>query len=166
MSLKETIGVIGKKFITELSLEYKHDTILAAVYEFCKPMTPATLKQFIEHGKPPSNLASLISFLSGYKELVKEYSIKALAEKFAELICEARPDLEETFYNLGDQSGAWLFGCAELIRNRVLNPSQFMENDEPEIVEISCDNCGKSMRISRSDAEALKQCPFCGTKED
>lgn len=167
MGFKEAAATLSKRFITELSLEYNHKVVLTAVSTFCQQFTPDSLKQLIVQGKPPANLTAVIEFLAKRKDLIKEYSVESLAKRFAELICEARPDLEEVFYSCGDEGGEWLYGCAKLIRERALNPIQFMaEQEKSEIASIVCDKCNKVIIVPRKDIESLKQCPYCGAGKE
>lgn len=161
-TLKDRATSFVKMFGSELALEFYHDDIANAIKEFCQQFTPESLTQLIKSSGAPDMSSSFYGYLCEYRQLLSEYDVERLAKVFFELITEVRPDLGNVLVSQGNNAATWLYRCTEIIRDKVVNPERYAEELEKALmVKVTCDNCNKSFKIFKEDAELMQCCPFC-----
>ena len=155
--LKERATSFFKMFGTELAVEFYHDGFVSLVGELFRHYDAKSLGQLINNSEPLAIPNSFIELANEYSSIIKEYDAEKLAKTIFELLCEVRPDLGATIAQADDDGAAWLLRCTMMVRDRIVNVEKYTEEvDKAQTVKITCDNCGKSLRIFRDNIKEIK----------
>jgi hypothetical protein len=122
------------------------------------------LKAMIRNGEFPALKEDWVINCLPYKEGIKRIPFPM----FFEFIAEASPELADHINSLGYEGGVYL----GKLRNHFIECLEHPESMQAiarapaadldaETVIATCDKCGKSIPIKKSDLEQNQVCPFC-----
>jgi hypothetical protein len=167
----------GNRAIFEFFLELFHDQLVEQFKEYLNGYTPETLKDMVMHEQFPYFDPSVFRALHGFESYLERIKAKRLYEALA----EARPDLAETLWEMGDphlppeQKPGMLYivKFRRHLLQRIMTGGEGPEmvadlSTKPasDMVSAKCDKCGRSWPVPREEFDNIKACPFCGHGKD
>ncbi|MDD4967307.1 MAG: hypothetical protein PHD44_10190 [Halothiobacillus sp.] len=122
------------------------------------------LKSMIQNGEFPALKEEWVNNCIPYKGGIKAIPFPM----FFEFIAEASPELADHINSLGYEGGVYLgelrnyfIECLDHPENmRVTTGTPAAEPDAATVI-ATCDKCGKTVPIKKSDLDQSQVCPFC-----
>lgn len=155
---------LGSRFAFEFFLEYFHPKIIEQFQKELADVTTARLQEMVKAAEYPRFGPSLFRSLHGYEDYLKHIKTKRLFEDLA----EARPDLAQTLFDMGEPGLRYMVDLRNYFLDRVRHAGKVDESvpaaDTPkeDIVLAVCDECQKSWPVKRTEFSSITKCPFCG----
>lgn len=167
MSNLDSLKRAGNKFLFELALEYSHDKIIAGLREYLSGYTLNQLKQMVKSGRFPVLPPEGFQEANGYAEFLKNIS----AERLMETLLEASPEAANVIMDMGEEGAVYIVKLRAHLLGLVLYPEKAMSQQgavikSADLVKATCDNCGKSWPVARTEVAKIALCPFCGKGKD
>lgn len=162
--VKETLKKIGSRFAFEYFLEVWKPKLVDALRNWLKRYTVEDIQKMVSRGRLPDTSKLEFGGLSDYVEYVEKISIERLVEDF---LAPARPDIIQAIQDMGMPGAKWLVKLRLHLLNRIRQGVK-SESTTPkeDIAMATCDACGQSWPVARSEFDAIKECPFCHTESD
>ncbi len=164
----------GNRFFFEFFLEMFHDKLIEQFKIYLADYTPEQFKDMVQQKRYPYFEPAVFRSLHGYET----YLEKIKAQRLFEAIDEARPDLSETLWNMGDpklppeqKPGLlWIKGFRKHLMDRVMDGGRgpeavadLKEKPRKQMTSAKCENCGKSWPVPVEEFDNITECPFCHT---
>lgn len=156
----EKLKKSGGRFAFEFFLEVWKDGLVEILKKWLSGITVNDIGKMVKKGKFPSTRELNLSALRPYIEHLERISVERMLEDFLVL---ARPDLVKAIVEMDMPGAQWLVNLRLYLLDQVRCAGV---EEKQDIVQASCDNCGKSWPVLRSEANSIKECPFCHTGKD
>jgi hypothetical protein len=153
---------IGSRFAFEFFLEVWKDKLVAMLKDWLSTYTVEDIQKMVKRGKFPDTQGLNFGAVKDYTEYLEKISAERLFEDF---IAPARPDLAQAIQGMGMPGAQWLVKLRAHLMNQVL-AGKGTESVKEDLVQATCDVCGKSWPVPRSEFDSIKECPFCGAGKD
>jgi len=162
MAIKARLVKAGSSFAFWFFVEMMHDQIIKGLREYLASMHPGDVPEMVRKGEFPSMEHLDFSAVGDYAEHLEKIPLVTLVEYLA----EARPDLVKAIEKMGMQGAEYLVNLRLHLLGLVKHPQKALGEStgykpKEEMVQATCDQCGKSWAVPKSEAECIKECPFC-----
>ena len=159
---------VGSRFAFEFFLEVWQEKLVEMLRKWLSSVTIEDIQKMVKRGKFPDTQGLDFSGVKDYAEYLEKISTERLFEDY---IAPARPDLAQAIQGMGMPGAQWLVKLRGHLLSQVKGSVALAEGTEAplvkeDIVQASCDVCGKSWPVPRSEFESIKECPFCHTGKD
>lgn len=163
MSIKERFGKLGSRFAFEFFLETMHDSMVQGLKNYLSSIKTEDFADMVRSDKFPS--VEKLDF-SVAKENIQHIEKISLL-RIMEFIADARPDLAEVIQNQQEQGALYLGNLRVHILNRIRQSSMQKEfKPQADTVMARCDKCEREWPVTKEEAAAITECPFCGAGRD
>jgi len=159
---------VGSHFAFEFFLEVWKDKLVEMFREWLSPITVEDVQKMVKRGKFPDTQDLDFSGVKDYTEYVEKISTERLFEDY---LAPARPDLSQAIQEMGMTGAQWLVKLRGHLLSQVKSEAK-PDNEataspvKGDIVEASCDACGKKWPVLRSEFNSIEECPFCHAGKD
>lgn len=162
MAIKKRLGKFGSRFAFEWTLEMMHDTIVKGLRKYLAPIKAEGIPRMVRKGQFPPLTHLDFSEVSDNAEHLERISEVRLMEYLA----EARPDLALAIQNMGMVGAKYIAKLRLHLLELVKHPEKALAvptdyAPKQEMARATCDKCGKSWAVPKSEAGSLDRCPFC-----
>jgi len=167
----------GNRFFFEFFLEMFHDKLIEQFRTYLADYTPDNFRDMVLQKKYPYFEPAVFRSLHGYET----YLGKIKTQRLFEALADARPDLAEVLWNLGDpnlpteQKPGLLYvvGLRKHFMERVMGGGEgpeavadLQEKPRKKMVTAKCENCGRSWPVPEEEFANITECPFCHAGAD
>lgn len=162
--VKKQLKNLGSRFAFEFALEMFHDDIIKALRASMEGMQPADIPAMVVEMRFP--MLDHVDFSMATDNIEHLEGLSAI--RMMELVAEARPDLAEAVQAMDMAGAEYVVRLRQHLLDRVKHPelamSKSTEYSAPSnMARASCDQCGKSWTVPKSEAPQACVCPFCGS---
>ena len=172
MAALEKAKRVGNRFFFEFFLEMFHDQLIEQFATYLADYTPDNFKDMVLQKKYPYFDPGVFRNLHGYET----YLERIKPQRLFEAIAEARPDIAEMLWNLGDsklppeQKPGLLYvvGFRKHFLDRVMGGGRdsgvvadLQDKPPKQMTTAHCHNCGRSWPVPVDEFDNIKECPFC-----
>lgn len=145
---------VGSRFAFEFFLEVWHDRLVEMLRKWLATIAVEDIRRMVRGGKFPDTSDLNLGAADDYLEYLEKISTERL---FEEYLAPARPDLAQAIQELGMPGARWLVK----LREHLLDQVRHRVPVKQDIVQATCDNCGKSWPVPRAEFASITECPFC-----
>lgn len=168
---------LGSRFFFEWFLEIFHERLIEQFKEYLAGYTPETIREMVLQKRYPYFEPQVFRSLRGFEE----YLEKVKSKRIFEAIAEARPDLAEALYDMGDPKEPpeqkpgllWIISFRKHFLQRCRGAGEgpeavgdLLEKPRPEMVTATCESCNRSWPVPKEEFDNITECPFCHERTD
>ena len=172
MAALEKAKKFGSRWFFEFFLEMFHDRLIEQFRTYLAEYTPEQFQDMVKQKRYPYFEPGVFRSLHGYETYLEKIKPKRLFEAIA----EARPDLAEALWNIGDQTLPterkpgllYIVGLRNNLMERVLGGGEgpeavadLKEKPRQKMITAKCENCGSSWPVPEEEFDNITKCPFC-----
>jgi len=151
---------IGSRFAFEFFLEIWKPRIIETLREWLSGVSVEDLRKVVSEDKFPDTGSLNLSAVTPYAEYLEKISVERVLEDY---LAPARPDLVQELQEMGMQGATWLVKFRLHLLEQVKRAGEEVKTD---LVQATCDACGKSWPVPRAEFDSIEECPFCHTRKD
>ena len=156
----QKVKQFGNAFLFEMFIEEFYPRFIKQLRENLTGITPEIIKSMVTAGQYPELPAQVYADLHGYEQHLQRITVQRLWKAMV----KARPDLAGALDSIGEPGYRWFARFRERLLAGI-STGRPLSNAPGEVavpmVEVSCDVCGKTQIIAKSQAASLQECPFC-----
>lgn len=160
---------IGSRWAFEMFVEVFYDNIIEGFRDFLTGYTPEDIPRMVKNSEFPYINPSTFEAVRGYEKYLEKIS----ADRLAEALAKARPDLMEALLACGVEGGAYIHKLRTHLLKMIAYPEKAHEHGDTlpaaplrKMKLLTCDSCHQSWPVPEDEAANVKECPFCGHGRD
>jgi len=171
MAVKKRLVKAVSSFAFWFYVEMNHNKIIAGLRDYLAHMQPEDIPRMVRKGEFPPLEGPDFFAVSNYAEQLEKIPLFSPNDDgdppgLVEYLAEARPDLVKAIQDMGKPGAEYLVNLRLHVLKLVKHPEKPLAESteyEPkeEMVKATCDQCGKSFPVPKSEADSLDICPFC-----
>ncbi|KKM65126.1 hypothetical protein LCGC14_1494500 [marine sediment metagenome] len=153
---------MGSRLVFEYFLEEHRPQLIKEFQEVLNGITPEKMVEMVAAREFPHFAQKSLRDLHGYEDYIEHITAKRLFEALA----EARLDLAQAIWDVGDDGVRYMREFRRHYLDRIINAGDHeAEQSSPEsagdVVVLECDICNKSWPAQRNELPEVIECPFC-----
>jgi hypothetical protein len=159
----DSLKKVGSRFAFECFLEVWKPKLVESLRKWLEQYSVEDINRMVSQGQFPDVSKLDLSVVKDYLEYIDKISIERLIEDF---LGPARPDLIQAIIEMGMPGANWLVKLRLELLEKVRKGQKPADIVKEDTVLATCDACGKSWPVARSDFDKVKECPFCHHGKD
>jgi hypothetical protein len=153
----------GGRFAFEFFLEVWHDELIKSFQKYLAQYSPEGIPGMVKKKKFPTFSASDFAEIHDLSEHLERITPLRLLK----FLAEARPDLAQAIQEQGMAGAKYVVLLREYLLDLIKHPEKAIAlspgtaEEKKNLVQATCDACGKSWPVAREDFDKITECPFC-----
>jgi hypothetical protein len=153
---------MGSRLVFEYFLEEHRPQLIEQFKEILSNITPERMAEMVAAREFPHFAQRSLHSLHGYEDYIEHITAKRVFEALA----EARLDLAQAIWDIGDDGVRYMRELRRHYLDRIRNAGdheaeQPLPEDTIDMVVLDCDVCHKSWTEQKDKIPEVTECPFC-----